>query len=232
MDNNIVVKPEVILFDLDGTLIDTADEIVDAVNDAVAPLTNGELLDHGLVKSWIGNGARVLFSSALRHCGIAEDDLETEFAARWDDFHRFYGERCGTNSQLYSDVSNCLEALIAHNYRLGIVTNKERAFAVKAIKQHKIENFFEILLAGDTLPVKKPDPQMLWVTIEQLSVESSKVLFVGDSMVDVATGAAAGVRTWALRHGYHHGAFEQPLSPKQQPERFLNSFAEMQELLV
>jgi phosphoglycolate phosphatase len=222
----------VVLFDLDGTVVDSAGEIADATNTAIAPLTGGKALDYELVRSWVGNGAGVLLRTALRHCGIDEADLETEFHARWGDFRTAYSDCCGTNSSLYPGALECLEALRQAGCRLAIVTNKEGEFTEKLLAAHNIRHYFEVVVSGDTLPVKKPDPEVFWSTLNRLDVDRRKVLFVGDSMVDLRTGAAAGVRTWAVTHGYHHGEFDTALPESLQPERFVSGFQQLQELLT
>lgn len=222
----------VVLFDLDGTLIDTADEIGDAVNDAIAPLIDNRRLENALVKSWIGNGAGTLFKLALSHCGVEEACLQQEFDARWGAFHRAYANRCGTNSQPYPGAMTCLQALQQAGYRLGVVTNKEGDFTDKVLCKHGMYDFFDIVIAGNTLTSKKPDPETLWTTFSRLGEDRKNGLFVGDSMVDVQTGAAAKVRTWAITHGYHNGAFDQPLPAALRPERFVASFDEIKALLA
>lgn len=222
----------VVLFDLDGTLIDTVDEIADAVNDAVAPINSDQCIARALVKSWIGNGARTLFKLALSHCGVEQRLLQAEFDARWDGFYQAYADRCGTNSQPYTGVIACLQALQQTQYRLGVVTNKEDSFTHKVIAAHGMQDYFDIVIAGNTLPIKKPDPQTLLTAFDRLDEDYRRGLFIGDSMVDLKTGAAAGVRTWAVTHGYHHGDFDQTLPEATQPERFVAGFDEIKQLLV
>lgn len=222
----------VVLFDLDGTLIDTVDEIADAINDAVAPLKPGKRIERALVQSWVGNGAAMSFKRALRHCGVEESVLQREFDARWDCFYEAYAHHCGTNSQPYAGVMACLQALQQANYRMGVVTNKEDAFTHKAIAAQDMQRYFDVVIAGNTLPVNKPDPQMLLTAFDRLGEDHRQGLFVGDSIVDLQTGAAAGVRTWAVTYGYHHGEFDRPLPAATQPERFVDGFDEIRQLLV
>lgn len=221
-----------VLFDLDGTLINTIPEIADSVNEALAPLLNGTPLDDATVQSWVGNGAASLFRLALRHCGINDTTLETEFNARWPVFKKAYTKRCGTNSKLYPGVIDCLQALQDANYKLGIVTNKEGSFAEKVLANNGLLDFFEIIVAGDTLAVKKPDPQLIWHTLDQLKVAHDQALFIGDSMIDIQTGLASGVTTWAVTYGYHHGEFEARQGDANRPERFIASFDELRERLL
>lgn len=226
------VQPAAILFDLDGTLIDTVPEIADALNDALAELAEDQLLDNALVESWVGGGAANLLKLALGHCGVPPALLQREFELRWEHFQPAYEARCGTNSKPYPGVLASLQALQEAGYKLGVVTNKEGRFAEKVIRNHGIENFFGVVMAGDTLTIKKPDPAMLWTALGRLGAGNTQGLFIGDSMIDVATGAAAGVNTWAVTHGYHHGEFDLPFTAEIQPQRFIANFAQLTSLLV
>ena len=221
-----------VLFDLDGTLLDTAGELVAAVNRAVAPLTGGVPLDFDLVKSWIGNGIVVLFRSALGHLGFENDDLENQFDLRWGDFLSAYHALCGTRCAPYPGMDSCLQHLRRAGCRLGVVTNKDSVFTRKLLLAHELAGQFEVVICGDTLAQKKPAPQTLWAALQQLHVEPGQGLFVGDSITDLKTGAAAGVRTWAVRHGYHHGDFDRPLPAHLRPDRFVDGFPEIAALLT
>ena len=221
-----------ILFDLDGTLIDTVPEIADAVNDALGELLKHQRLQDALVQSWVGSGAANLFKLALGHCGVDQASLQAEFDLRWATFQNAYAERCGTNSQPYPGAIECLQALQKAGYRLAVVTNKEGQFAREVINKHGMQDYFDTVTAGDTLASKKPDPMVLWATLDRLDTGYSRGLFIGDSMIDVETGAAAAVRTWAVTYGYHHGEFDKPLPQSMQPERFISGFDQLQALLV
>lgn len=224
--------PRAVLFDLDGTLVDTAREIVAAVNRAVAPLTAGRSLPYDLVRSWIGNGTIVLFRRALRHCGIDDAALDAEFEVRWPGFQQAYADTCGTCSEPYPGALACLRQLRQSGRRLGIVTNKEATFTERLLRAHGLREWFEVVVSGDTLPQRKPAPQPVQFALAALGVERTQGLFIGDSMVDLRTGAAAGVRTWALTHGYHNGSFARPLPAALQPERFVTDFHQLCSLLA
>lgn len=222
---------KLVLFDLDGTLIDTLPEIADATNEALAPLLNNNPIENPQVQTWIGNGAANLFKLALRHCGITEVSLQQEFDARWPDFQSAYAQRCGNNSTPYPEAVNCLKTLQHAGYRLGVITNKEGHFAHKVIHNHDMQDYFELVIAGDTFKTKKPDPQILWAAIEQSGLERTQALFIGDSIIDLQTGAAAGVHTWAVTYGYHNGQFDKPIPEPSRPERFISGFDELTTLL-
>ena len=223
---------KLILFDLDGTLVNTLLEIADAVNDTLPPIYGGGVIENALVQTWIGNGAATLFKRALTHCGIVNADLQTEFEASWPLFQKAYAQRCGTNSPPYHGVMDCLSALQKSGYRLAVLTNKEGHFAHQVIEKNGMANFFEAVTAGDTFDCKKPDPRVMHLTLEQLTLSASEVLFIGDSMIDIKTGVLAGIKTWAVSYGYNHGAFDIPEAAGYQPERFIKDFHQLKKLLL
>ena len=139
----------VILFDLDGTLMDTAPEIADAVNDSLrrrghppAPLD--------LVRSWIGDGALALLGKALALAG----EPASAVAAAWPAFSNDYAARCGSNSLVHDGVRPLLARLRQQGLKCVVLTNKEGAFAQRLLALHGLADGFDLMVAGDTLAVK------------------------------------------------------------------------------
>jgi phosphoglycolate phosphatase len=186
-----------LLFDLDGTLIDTAPEIAAALNRTLQWL-NRPLATPEQVRGWIGDGARALLDKALGE--PSSDDVWAYFAYQYNDC-------CGTTSRLYPGTPAMLERLRAGGVRLALLTNKEAAFAHKLLARHGITACFDVLVGGDSLPFRKPDPRVVAHVLESLQVSADEAAFVGDSVVDVRTARAAGLRCWAVRHGYPAGEF-------------------------
>jgi len=195
------------MFDLDGTLVETAPEICDAVNDtlhhfALAPVAQQQVND------WIGHGTHSLLIQALASSqGITEAAVRAsatlaDIAAV---FKTHYALRCGTRSQLYADVVQTLERLRQRGAHLAVVTNKESAYTQTVLDAHLLTPFFGAVICGDTLPTKKPAPEGVLACLAQFGVEASDALFVGDSSIDVATARNAGVPVWALPYGYNMG---------------------------
>jgi phosphoglycolate phosphatase len=214
--------PTCYLFDLDGTLIDTAPEIADAVNDCLRRIGLAEVADEQ-VRGWIGDGARTLVGRALRASGVAEADLAPALARAWSGFEIDYAEHCGRRSQVYPGVRAALDRLVRGGARLACVTNKEAAFAHRVLQSHALHDAFEMIVAGDTLPVRKPDPLMIHAALDAMHVEPGSALLIGDSVTDVRTARAAGIAVWAVRHGYHHGE----LTGADAPDRFLEHFDDL-----
>lgn len=195
------------MFDLDGTLVATAGEIGDAVNDT---LVRFELpaVSQVQVERWIGHGTRELLIQALASAGKTGVDVVRASSALpliAAEFDRHYQRRCGTRSQLYPQVRETLTALRERGVKLAVVTNKESRYTATVMDAHRLAPLFDRVVSGDTLPTKKPDPAGIHSCLAQFQVPPERALFVGDSSIDVATARHAGVRVWALPYGYNMG---------------------------
>jgi phosphoglycolate phosphatase len=208
----------VVLFDLDGTLVDTAPEIADAVNDLLQELRRPRVPD-ALVLEWIGEGTRMMLTRALKHAGIPD----TEFEALWPRFEVYYGERCGRRSTPYPGIRGALERLRAAGATLAVVTNKEAGYTRQVLDQHALTPYFALIVAGDTLAVRKPDPAVIRHALQGLGAHAEAAVLVGDSIIDVRAARAAGIPVWAVRHGYHHGR----LVGADLPDHFIDHFDQL-----
>lgn len=198
---------DLVLFDLDGTLIETAPEIADAVNDTLSRFRLPSVSQQQ-VNDWIGHGTRELLIQALAFTGNTPAEtvrhadsfrlIEAEFAV-------FYARRCGTRSRLYPHVRETLLSLRACGVKLAVVTNKEGRYTETVLRAHDLLPLFDRVISGDTLPVKKPDPAGVHDCTQRFGVARERTLFVGDSSIDVATARNAGVTVWALPYGYNMG---------------------------
>jgi phosphoglycolate phosphatase len=210
------------LFDLDGTLIDTAPEIADGVNDTLRRLGHAGVADEQ-VRGWIGEGTRALLGKALRHVGVSDAMLPTELARAWAGFELDYAARCGTRSAPYPGALAALDRIASAGLPMAMVTNKEAAFAHRILVAHGLSAYFDVIVAGDTLAVRKPDAAMVQHALQALGVGAGHAVLVGDSAIDVRTARAAGIPAWIVRHGYHHGE----LTGDAMPDRFLEHFDEL-----
>ena len=198
---------DLVMFDLDGTLVETAPEIADAVNDTLRRFDLPEVAQQQ-VNDWIGHGTRTLLVQALAFSGkttvaaVAASDSLTLIAAEFDNN---YQRRCGTRSQLYPQVRQTLTALRAQGVKLAVVTNKEGRYTKTVLDAHQLAPLLDRVVSGDTLPTKKPDPAGIQSCLAQFGVPPHRALFVGDSSIDVATARNAGVTVWALPYGYNMG---------------------------
>jgi phosphoglycolate phosphatase len=205
----------VILFDLDGTLMETAPEIADAVNDTLRRRGHAPAPE-ALVRSWIGDGARALLGKALAHAGEPAAAVD----AAWPGFSNDYAERCGTNSLVHAGVRPMLQRLRAQGLQLVLLTNKEAAFAQRLLARHQLLPDFDLVVAGDTLPVKKPHPGVVQHALNAFQAQPAEALLVGDSTTDVRTARAAGVAVHLVRHGYPQGS----LTGADAPDAFITHF--------
>ncbi|MDP2419054.1 MAG: HAD-IA family hydrolase, partial [Hydrogenophaga sp.] len=192
---SIAYPYDLILFDLDGTLIETAPEIADAVNDT---LTRFQLphVTQQQVNDWIGHGTRELLIQALAFVGNTSADLvrhSDSFKLIEAEFGKFYQRRCGTRSHLYPHVRETLHALRAAGVKLVVMTNKEGRYTQTVLDAHQMAPLFDLVISGDTLPVKKPNPAGIDHCLERFGVARERALFVGDSSIDVATARNGGL---------------------------------------
>jgi phosphoglycolate phosphatase len=205
----------VILFDLDGTLMDTAPEIADAVN-ATLVRRGHVAAPTPLVRGWIGDGAQALLAKALAHAGEPVAAVD----AAWPGFSNDYAERCGSNSRVHDGVRPMLQRLRDDGLQLVLLTNKESAFTQRLLARHQLLTDFDLVVAGDTLSVKKPHPAVVQHALAALQAAPAEALLVGDSATDVRTARAASVPVHLVRHGYPQG----DLTGDDAPDAFIDHF--------
>lgn len=223
MGTSVRTPFKLVMFDLDGTLIETAPEICDAVNDTLRHFGLAEV-PQGHVDRWIGHGTRELLVQALAHVrgqGVEEVRAAADLPQIAAVFDTHYQRRCGTRSHLYPHVREVLQALRRQGVRLAVVTNKEGRYTKTVLAAHDLEPLFDRVVSGDTLPTKKPDPAGIRSCLLQFEVDATQALFVGDSSIDVATARNAGVPVWALPYGYNMG---QPIGACG-PDRVIQDFS-------
>jgi phosphoglycolate phosphatase len=214
---------DLILFDLDGTLIETAPEIADAVNDTLKQF-NLPPVSQQQVNDWIGHGTRELLIQALAFTGHTTADTvrhSDSFKLIEHEFGKHYQARCGTRSHLYPQVRETLHALRAQGVKLVVMTNKEGRYTQVVLDAHQMMPLFDRVISGDTLPVKKPNPAGIDDCLQRFGVARERALFVGDSSIDVATARNAGIAVWALPYGYNMG---QPIESCH-PDRVIADFS-------
>lgn len=198
---------DLIMFDLDGTLIETAPEICDAVNDTLRRF-DLPIVAQQQVNDWIGHGTRELLIQALAYSGktdVAAVRASDSLALIAAEFDKHYQRRCGTRSHLYPQVRETLIALRERGVKLAVVTNKEGRYTSTVLDAHQLMPLLDGVVSGDTLPTKKPNPAGIENCLTQFGVPRHRALFVGDSSIDVATARNAGVPVWALPYGYNMG---------------------------
>jgi phosphoglycolate phosphatase len=196
-------RPKMVLIDLDGTLVDSVPDLsycVDAMMRELGLPERGE----SAVRQWVGNGVERLVQRALINAVEGEAD-PADYERALPVFMRLYRENTSGRSRLYPGVREGLDFLKRTGFRLGCVTNKAEQFTVPLLRDMGILDDFELVVSGDTLPVKKPDPAPLLYAAEHLGVTPAESLMVGDSRSDVKAARAAGFAIVCMSYGYNHG---------------------------
>ena len=192
-----------IAFDLDGTLIDSVPDLHAAVNGMLKALEL-PLCSEEQVRSWVGNGAEVLVQRALTFsCEAAPNDAQLVDAV--EVFVKHYDLHLNKHSKLYDNVAETLTALKQQGYQLAIVTNKPYRFIEPLLTAFNIKAHFSLILGGDSLEKKKPDPMPLNHILTEWHLEKSQLLMVGDSKNDIFAAKSAGVASIGLTYGYNYG---------------------------
>ncbi|AYA41633.1 phosphoglycolate phosphatase [Xenorhabdus nematophila] len=202
MLNNVVKKIRAIAFDLDGTLVDSADGLADALDQA--------LIAKGLpaagkdqVAVWIGNGADIMVERALKWAG-AEPSPELHRETR-KLFDTFYETSITTGSKLFPQVKETLAELAKHRLPMAIITNKPTPFIAPLLESLGISEYFSVVLGGDDVKEKKPHPAPLYLTMGMFGLHKEELLFVGDSRNDILAAQSAGCPCVGLTYGYNYG---------------------------
>jgi phosphoglycolate phosphatase len=138
-------------------------------------------------------------------------------------FDRYYQERCGTRSHLYPHVKEVLTRLRQQGSKLAVVTNKEGRYTDIVLRVHELTDLFDIVISGDSFPVKKPNPTSVQNCLARWNVLPQQALFVGDSSIDAQTARNANVPVWLLPYGYNMGQTVQSC----QPDRVIANFSEL-----
>ena len=196
---------KVIIFDLDGTLIDSSPDLALAINHMLKTL-NRETFSSDTIHYWVGNGAEILVKRALS--GSAEID-ETIKEKEWKEalkiFLAFYAKNLAVETVTYPHVRETLQSLKGYGYKLTIVTNKPFAFVEPILKELKLLEFFELILGGDSLEKKKPDPMLLLHVCKEMDISVKEAVMIGDSKNDILAGNACNMQTIGLTYGYNYG---------------------------
>jgi len=216
-------EKNVLLFDLDGTLVDSAPDLALAVNKTLLDLGKAEFDQH-TIHHWVGNGAKVLIERALS--GSAKIDPQLDPALSQDALAIFlthYQQCLCVESTLYDDVKEGLLTLKNAGFRLAIITNKPAVFIEPILTGLGINNLFELLIGGDSLPERKPHPAPLLYALEQLKVSAQQCVMIGDSKNDILAAKAANIDSVGLTYGYNYG---EDIN-QYQPQWCFDTFAEL-----
>lgn len=189
-----------ILFDLDGTLLDTAPDLVNAVN-ALRAEYSLPALPFKILREMVGRGAHNLIRRALTHEQAMEYDVDEAYKVFAKQYHRVNGDE----TREYLGVTEALRVLLSKGYKLAVVTNKPTEFTLPLLERFGWAEIFTSVVCGDTLPIRKPNPEPLLHALSQLKLDTHEALMVGDSMNDALAAQAAACDCVMLDYGYNEG---------------------------
>jgi phosphoglycolate phosphatase len=192
-----------ILIDVDGTLVDSVPDLaycVDAMMERLGRPPRGE----AKVRNWVGNGVERLVRRALAG-SLDGEPSEADFASAYPLFLALYARNISNRSCLYPGVREGLNMLKSAGYPLGCVTNKAAQFTEPLLRDLGVRDDFAIVISGDTLSRKKPDPEPLLHAAGFFGVAPGSSLMIGDSVSDVRAARSAGFQIVCVSYGYNHG---------------------------
>ena len=205
---------QLLIFDFDGTLIDSVPDLADATN-AMLTTLGKDTYPISTIRNWVGNGSRMLVERALvGKIKVLEGELTVEEADHAEQvFFDAYKNISGSKTVAYPDVDSGLKKLKAAGYTLALVTNKPIRFVPKILQSFGWQDLFSEVLGGDSLPLKKPDPAPLLHVCKALNVTPAQAVMIGDSRNDILAGQNANIDTLGLSYGYNYGKDIRELNP-------------------
>jgi phosphoglycolate phosphatase len=214
-----------LLVDVDGTMVDSVPDLAYCVDQMMVALglpARGE----AAVRNWVGNGVERLVRRALTGTLDGEPD-EALYDKAYPVFLELYRDNTSQRSVLYPGVREALDYLRGAGYKLGSVTNKAAQFTEPLLRHLGVRDVFSLVVSGDTLPQKKPDPAPLLHAARELGVSPEVALMVGDSVSDVKAARAAGFQIVCVSYGYNHGMDIRDAAP----DAVIDSMVELRALL-
>lgn len=191
---------DVAIFDLDGTLVDTAPDIIDALNRTLSDLGLTPV-DEATGRSFIGGGARKLVADGMAKSGgrnASEDEIDAAYAR----FIGYYTENFAVRSTLYPGVREALNTLAETGLSMGVCTNKPHDLSLDVLDAFGLHKYFRAVVGGDALPERKPAAGHLLETARRTAPEFQRAIMIGDSPTDVAAARNAGVPVVVVNYGY------------------------------
>lgn len=188
-----------LIFDLDGTLVDTAPDLLHATNHALS-LIDCPGITPTQLRSFVGHGAMDLIRRGIAAAGrsVTETDARHLHKALLD----YYSANISRNSSVFPGLLSVLEKARAQGLKMGVCTNKVEHLSVKLLAEIGLAQYFETVVGGDTLPIMKPDPAPYLEVVRRLGLDARHTAMIGDSETDIRTAQNAGVRVIAVSFGY------------------------------
>ncbi len=199
----VALDVDAVAFDLDGTLLDTIDDLAAALNRLLAE-RGLPALPKATIRDFVGKGMANLLTRALAMAGAPVGGAE-ELAPVLARYQEIYGGLLGDETRVFPDVEESLARMRAAGVGLAVVTNKASRFVRPHLACAGIEAYFDVVIGGEDAPAKKPDPAPLLLAAERLGVRPARLLMVGDSGNDVEAARAAGCPVLVVPYGYSEG---------------------------
>lgn len=222
----MLTQTEMVLLDVDGTLIDTVPDLAYSIDTMLQEMGLPQRGEEK-IRTWVGNGIEKLVKRALTDDDDGEPDAE-EFDRAFPLFMDIYADNAAQRSRFYPGVEEGLEFLRSHDYKLGCVTNKRTRFTEILLHTLDIYDDFEIVICGDTLPKRKPNPMPLLHAANFFSIDPENSLMVGDSINDVGAARAADFNVLCVSYGYNRGVDIRD----SEPDAVVDSLAELPDHLL
>jgi len=200
----VTARIKAVLIDLDGTLLDTAPDLLEAANGMLRELARPQVSITD-VRAYVGRGIPNLVKRLLAGRLDAADDPAPPPAEALASFRRHYAEANGRQAALYPGVRQGLDALAAMDLPLACVTNKAEAFTLPLLARTGLDRYFRVVVSGDTLPRAKPDPMPLIWICGHFDLKPCDMLMIGDSVNDARAARAAGCPVFIVPYGYNEG---------------------------
>ena len=200
---NPVNIPQMVLIDLDGTLVDSVPDLAFSIDQMLIDL-DMPVRGEDKVKHWVGNGIERLVKRALVNAMDGDPD-EALYQRALPLFKSHYTLNNSKRSHLYEGVIEGLDYIRSRGYRMGCVTNKASKFTHPLLRDLGLADYFEVIICGDDTPKIKPDPLPLLTAAQRMQVDPNQSLMIGDSSNDVRAARAAGFQIICTSYGYNHG---------------------------
>lgn len=208
-----------IVFDLDGTLIDTAPDLIHTLN-LILTQEGLPALPYGAARNLIGGGAQVMIQRALTAEG--KDATEAEIERLYAAFIAYYSEHIADRSRPFPGLGRALDDIGAGGFKLAVCTNKLEWLSLRLLKALDLTQRFAAICGPDTFGAQKPDPEVFRQTVRRAGGEPDRAIMVGDSKTDIHTARAARVPVIAVDFGYT----DVPIASLQ-PDRIISAFSEL-----
>jgi phosphoglycolate phosphatase len=217
------MRPFTIVFDLDGTLVDTAPDLVATLN-VVLEREGLQPVAYADGRLMVGGGVRVMVERGVKANGRPLPAAEVDRLV--GDFIGYYAEHIAAHSQPFEGVGATLDELAESGYRLAVCTNKLEWLSLRLLDALKLSPRFRAICGADTFGVSKPDPTILNRTIERAGGDKGRAIMIGDSSTDIATARAASIPVIAVDFGYT----DIPVA-ELKPDRIVSAFSELPEVI-